>query len=163
VHSRFYLQPDPIGLDGGPNLYVYAGANPVGLVDPLGLDFKNTGNREVWVLINNIWRSVSPGVTLVGDTDAAVSVPEQTDCEGKKKCRAYKWVDCYDAEGAGFPSGSLLVKLTFCGWNNIRDKSFGRKLVCSNPGSAAAAQAALGGWVDPFAEFRGNAPPGCER
>ena len=32
-----YLTPDPIGLDGGMNLFVYAGANPVGFSDPRGL------------------------------------------------------------------------------------------------------------------------------
>jgi RHS repeat-associated protein len=32
-----YITADPIGLDGGLNLYLYAGANPVNFVDPLGL------------------------------------------------------------------------------------------------------------------------------
>ena len=32
-----YLTPDPIGLDGGINLFVYARLNPVNLIDPLGL------------------------------------------------------------------------------------------------------------------------------
>jgi len=32
-----YIQADPIGLNGDPNPYVYAGANPVGKVDPWGL------------------------------------------------------------------------------------------------------------------------------
>lgn len=32
-----YLTPDPIGLDGGPNLYAYAGASPAMLADPAGL------------------------------------------------------------------------------------------------------------------------------
>lgn len=33
----FYISADPIGLDGGMNLYLYTGANPVNGVDPEGL------------------------------------------------------------------------------------------------------------------------------
>ncbi len=31
-----YLQPDPIGLDGGPNVYSYVGQDPLNYVDPSG-------------------------------------------------------------------------------------------------------------------------------
>jgi RHS repeat-associated protein len=33
-----FMQPDPIGYDGGMNLYPYVGGDPVNFIDPLGLD-----------------------------------------------------------------------------------------------------------------------------
>jgi RHS repeat-associated protein len=33
-----YITPDPIGLEGGINLFVYVGENPVNWIDPEGLD-----------------------------------------------------------------------------------------------------------------------------
>ncbi|MBP2605693.1 RHS repeat-associated core domain-containing protein [Acinetobacter calcoaceticus] len=50
-HNRFYnpelgryMEPDPIGLEGGLNPYAYAGSNPVMNVDPSGLEISAMSN-----------------------------------------------------------------------------------------------------------------------
>jgi RHS repeat-associated protein len=47
-----YIQADPIGLDGGSNPYLYAGANPVNWADPLGLEkaifFSPSADTSFW-------------------------------------------------------------------------------------------------------------------
>ena len=43
-----FLQRDPIGIDGGLNVYSYVRGNPLGAVDPSGLWSEGMGEWEVW-------------------------------------------------------------------------------------------------------------------
>ncbi|MCP3888579.1 MAG: RHS repeat-associated core domain-containing protein [Desulfobulbaceae bacterium] len=61
-----YITPDPIGLAGGMNLYLYVSNNPVNLVDPLGL--VAWGKVAVGVL------SMFDGSVIVGTATTAVGM-----------------------------------------------------------------------------------------
>jgi len=45
-----YITSDPIGLTGGLNPYLYGAANPLGFVDPLGLDFRVVNGQRIRVI-----------------------------------------------------------------------------------------------------------------
>jgi len=65
-----YLTPDPIGLDGGMNLFVYAGGNPVMGTDPSGLfdaTVNDTGGRN--------GATYGGMITVTGDCGQTVTVP----------------------------------------------------------------------------------------
>ena len=51
-----YLQPDPLGTTAGLNLFLYAGGNPVVLIDPFGLCSCRFVSKETTTLDNpHLW------------------------------------------------------------------------------------------------------------
>jgi RHS repeat-associated protein len=67
-----FVQRDPIGIWGGPNVYVYVGNNPLGSVDPSGLLWGE--NQDDW--LNNwfagLWRKALGDKRLVKMSDTGV-------------------------------------------------------------------------------------------
>jgi RHS repeat-associated protein len=67
-----YLRPDPIGLIGGLNLYIYALNNPVKLLDALGLEpFDDYRYKNVVKCINKFGKEIAYCETLCGETEIA--------------------------------------------------------------------------------------------
>jgi RHS repeat-associated protein len=74
-----FISPDPIGIAGGLNLYLYP-TDPVGGVDPTGLapfyvdvhDFLQTGLSELHETVNDYWagNAVGVGVATIANTGA---------------------------------------------------------------------------------------------
>lgn len=116
-----FLQPDPIGIAGGPNLYAYVGNDPVNLVDPLGTCADPQGcsviNSIVTTVSNLIRSYLVPAAQATATTQAntytADNVPplEQqasifTDQLDKLAAATKRWVNTIRAFFADYTSGA---------------------------------------------------------
>ncbi len=73
---RRFISPDPSGIDGGANLYAYAGLNPLFYADPFGLEKTSAVGRGMdWLQGGLDVAGMAPAVGIIADAlNTAISL-----------------------------------------------------------------------------------------
>ncbi len=134
-----YIEPDPIGLDGGPHVYSYVGQDPLNAIDPEGTFAGSIAVHVARLVVPQIARAVGVAVGAAaagGDTPKA---PESKTCPGEEPpdC-AKEWRDARDqcradfiAEGKSFDP----AKIEECARGYVSEACGGNPLDRGTPGS----------------------------
>ena len=135
-----YVTQDPIGLAGGDNLYGYAGGNPVGYIDPLGLgacELNLTAGRLVCIPDDPANSAVD---IPVASGNNAASDAQGNPCRNNPNCTAisnhgpiptgsWRWTN----GSTGKPNGRVLEPVPGTNTNVTENRTLIRSHSCANP------------------------------
>ena len=73
AEQKRFISPDPMGIDGGVNLYAYGDLNPLAFIDPYGLYSDNGFWSDMWDETRSLLAGIPSGIA-----NLFLSVPDPT-------------------------------------------------------------------------------------